>query len=307
MNARLPFVPMPPLPSRHDDAPALVAGEVMHRRTRPAVHEFSYPAFCLRLPLSRLPLLLASGVAWNKRGIVSFHDRDHGPRDGTSLESWMRNLLARESIVADGEIVLHAFPRMLGYVFNPVSFWVCHRADGGVAAVLAEVNNTFGETHHYLLAHPDGKPLKSGETLTARKVFHVSPFCDVKGHYAFRFHFGVERWLARIDYNDGEGNSALLETHVSGRVQALTPEATRNLLWRYPWFTLAVVARIHWHALRLWFKRVPFFSKPAAPPNLLTRNASPTRLFPHPSNATAEDHDAAPTNSEAASVETLQT
>jgi DUF1365 family protein len=252
--------------------PAIINGEVMHRRLRPAANAFTYPAFCLRLPLSRLSALPGQGVAWNRRGLVSFHDRDHGPRDGTPLAAWMRGLLAREGIAADGEIVLHAFPRLLGYAFNPVSFWVCHTAQGGVAAVLAEVNNTFGETHHYLLAHPNGEPLRSGETLAARKVFHVSPFCDVKGHYTFRFHFGADRWLARIDYFDGDDESALLETHVSGRVQALTVEAARGLLWRYRWFTLGVVARIHWHAVRLWAKRVPFFGKPVAPDTRMTRN-----------------------------------
>ena len=282
MNARLPAVAMQPLGPLASAAPSLVAGEsaapsyvageVMHRRTRPAVHAFTYPAFCLRLPLARLSVLSAHGVSWNQRGVLAFHDRDHGPRDGTSLDAWMRGILARENIVADGEIVLHAFPRMLGYVFNPVSFWVCHTGDGAVAAVLAEVNNTFGETHHYLLAHPNGEPLKSGETLTARKVFHVSPFCDVKGHYTFRFHFGADRWLARIDYFDGESESVLLETHVSGRVHELTSGTARQLLWRYRWFTLAVVARIHWHAARLWWKRVPFFGKPNPPESLMTRN-----------------------------------
>jgi uncharacterized protein len=272
MNARLPAAALRALGPLDVSGPAIVAGEVMHRRTRPAAHAFTYPAFCLRLPLSQLPTLSALGVAWNRRGLLSFHDRDHGPRDGTPLAAWMREILARENIVADGEIVLHAFPRMLGYVFNPVSFWVCHRADGAVAAVLAEVNNTFGETHHYLLAHPNGEPLTSGETLTARKVFHVSPFCEVKGHYTFRFHFGAERWLARIDYFDKQGDSVLLETHVSGRVQALTPRTARGLLWRYRWFTLAVVARIHWHALQLWLKRVRFVAKPAPPETLLTRN-----------------------------------
>jgi DUF1365 family protein len=273
MNVRLPAATL----SRSDpvvDVPGIVAGEVMHRRTRPAANAFTYPAFCLRLPLSQLARLPTRGVAWNRRGLVAFHDRDHGPRDGTPLASWMRELLAREHVEADGEIVLYAFPRMLGYVFNPVSFWVCHQADASVAAVLAEVNNTFGETHHYLLAHPQGKPLASGEMLTARKVFHVSPFCDVKGHYTFRFHFGPGRWLARIDYFDGDGASVLLETHVSGKVQALDSAAARSLVWRYRWFTLAVVARIHWHALRLMLKRVPFFSKPAPPPSPLTRNTT---------------------------------
>ena len=94
----------------------------------------------------------------------------------------------------------------------------------------------------------------------------------MKGHYTFRFHFGADRWLARIDYFDGEGDSVLLETHVSGRVQALTPETARRVVWRYRWFTLAVVARIHWHAARLWWKRVPFFGKPVPPETLMTRN-----------------------------------
>jgi len=274
MTARLPAAAKQSIRALEAGAPAIVAGEVMHRRTRPSAHAFTYPAFCLRLPLSQLSALPARGVAWNRHGLISFHDRDHGPRDGTPLAEWMRQLLARERIEANGEIVLYAFPRTLGYVFNPVSFWVCHQENGSVAAVLAEVNNTFGETHHYLLAHPQGEPLRSGETLSARKVFHVSPFCDVKGHYTFRFHFGPERWLARIDYFDGDGESVLLETHVPGKVQALTSSAARGLLWRYRWFTLAVVARIHWHALRLWAKRVPFFTKPVPPESLLTRNTS---------------------------------
>ncbi len=283
MNARLPFAAMPPLPSRQTSVPSVVTGDVRHRRTRPAAHGFAYPAFCLRLPLSQLSTLPTLGIAWNRNGLVSFHDCDHGPRDGTSLDAWIRDVLDREGIVADGEVVLHAFPRMLGYVFNPVSFWVCHLAEGGIAAVLAEVNNTFGETHRYLLAHADGRPLKSGETLSAHKAFHVSPFCDVKGHYAFRFHFGADRWLARIDYYVGDGDTALLETHVSGRVQALTPALTRSLPWRYRWFTLAVVARIHWHALRLWAKGVPCFTKPIPPERPLTRNTdmAKTAVLPH--------------------------
>jgi DUF1365 family protein len=272
MNARLFAAAMRPIAAPVIAAPAIVAGEIMHRRTRPAANAFTYPAFCLRLPLSQLSKLPALGVAWNRPGLVSFHDRDHGPRDGSPLAPWIRGLLTREGVQADGEIVLHAFPRMLGYVFNPVSFWVCHRACGAIAAVLVEVNNTFGESHHYLLAHPHGTPLIAGETLTARKAFHVSPFCDVKGHYAFRFHFGPDRWLARIDYFDNDDASALLETHISGRAQALTPDTARGLLWRYRWFTLAVVARIHWHAARLWIKRVPFFSKPVPPETLITRN-----------------------------------
>jgi DUF1365 family protein len=274
MTARLPTaVPASsPAAARSDLGPALVEGRVMHRRTRPAANAFTYPAFCLRLPLSRLEALPALGIARNRPGLLSFHDRDHGARDGTPLEPWIRGLLAREGIRADGEVVLHAFPRMLGYVFNPVSFWVCHDAHGDVAAVLAEVNNTFGERHLYLVAHPDGRRIADGDTLGARKVFHVSPFCEVRGHYAFRFHFGPGRWLARIDYyDDDDAASPLLATSISGIARPLTRAAARALLVRHPAFTLGVVARIHWQAAKLWIKRVPFFTKPSPPASLISR------------------------------------
>lgn len=251
--------------------PAIIHGAVTHRRLRPAQHAFTYPAFCMRLPLSQLATLERRGIAHNRHGVVSFHDRDHGPCDGSPLLPWIRALLVAEGVAADGEIVLHAFPRMLGYAFNPVSFWVCHDRSGGVRAVLCEVRNTFGERHLYLLANVDCAPLESGQTLTARKVFHVSPFCDVKGRYAFRFHFGAERWLARIDYFDADGTLPLLETWISGQAEALTPAATRGLVWRYRLFTFGVVARIHWQAVKLWMKRVPYFTKPAPPQAPLTR------------------------------------
>jgi DUF1365 family protein len=271
MTARLPSAITSGLAAAEASVPAIVHGTVMHRRSRPAANAFSYPAFCLRLPLSALDALPARGIARNRAGLVAFADRDHGPRDGSALEPWIRALLARESIAADGEIVLYAFPRMLGYVFNPVSFWVCHDAGWRVRAVLAEVNNTFGESHNYLVAHGDGRPLASGDTLCARKVFHVSPFCEVKGRYAFRFHFGVDRWLARIDYHDDDNAEPLLATSIGGICEPIARTRVRKLLWRYRWLTLAVVARIHWQAVRLWWKRVPFFRKPAPPAAALTR------------------------------------
>jgi DUF1365 family protein len=254
--------------------PSIIHGEVMHRRRRPVGNAFTYPAVCLALPLSRLGELSQLGLSHNRRALVSFFDRDHGERDGTPLEPWMRRLLAAEKVVADGEIVLYAFPRMLGYVFNPVSFWVCHDRDGGVRAVLCEVCNTFGERHNYLLAHPDNRPLLSGETVACRKAFHVSPFCEIEGGYRFRFNFGSDHWLARIDYYDGDGtdaDGALLETAISGTAAPLSPVAVHGLLWRYRWFTLGVIARIHWQGLKLWTKRVPYIAKPAPPLHRTTR------------------------------------
>lgn len=243
-------------------AAAIIVGEVVHERLKPVNHRFTYPLFCLRIPLHKLSEV-ANEMAINRRGFVSFHERDHGPPDGSSTLAWLCALLAEQGLAPDDEdaveVVLYTFPRMFGYVFNPVSFWVCSRSSGDVFAVLVEVNNTFGESHSYLLTGEQGGAIGNGQLLAATKQLHVSPFNEVRGGYQFRFHFGPERWLARIDYDDGNG--ALLKTHISGEAQPLTRASLRRVAWRFPLQTLAVVARIHWHALRLLVKRVPFFGK----------------------------------------------
>lgn len=249
----------------------ILFGSVMHRRLRPAQHRFTYPVFALLLPLDRLDEAEAPFFSVNRPNLFSFRFEDHGARDGSHPLPWIRALLAREGIAADGEVWLQCFPRTLGYVFNPVSFWYCHDRDGRLAAVLAEVNNTFGERHNYLVAHADGRPIRDGEALEARKVFHVSPFMAVQGHYRFRFHArpGDPRRLARIDHADAEGD--LLHTAISGRAVPLTAARLARAFFGYPWMTLGVMARIHWQALRLWLKRVPFFSKPQPPLEETTR------------------------------------
>ena len=238
---------------------AIIMGDVVHERLRPVLHSFTYPLFCLRIPLGKLGEV-GEQMAVNRRGLVAFQERDHGARDGSSCLAWIRNILTLNNIATnDVSVELHAFPRMLGYVFNPVSFWVCRRVSGDVSAVLVEVNNTFGESHSYLLTPTLGDSIRSGELLTATKELHVSPFNEVRGKYSFRFNFGEDRWLARIDYDDGQGS--LLNTHISGAAQPLTRANLRLAALRFPLQTLAVVARIHWHALRLFAKRVPFFGK----------------------------------------------
>lgn len=244
--------------------PALLFGTVMHERCRRASHRFVHPVFFLQLPLSGLAQSggpLFSLERWN---LFSFRRRDHGARDGSDLESWARELLAREGITeADGEIVLQAFPRVLGYVFNPVSFWLCHDREGRLRAVLAEVNNTFGERHNYLIAHADQRPILPGEEITARKVFHVSPFFPVNGHYRFRFAFTRRFSAAFIDYEDSEGLA--LRTSVAGRPRPLDTRGLARAFLAYPLFTLGVIARIHFHAFRLWLKGARLFRKPVPP------------------------------------------
>jgi uncharacterized protein len=173
---------------------------------------------------------------------------------------------------ANGEVWLQTFPRVLGFAFKPVSFWYAHAADGRLVAVLAEVNNTFGERHAYLL---HGDALGWGREMTAAKVFHVSPFCATRGDYRFRFMrtepdaAGPARLVARVDHDDADG--PLLCTSVSGRLQPLTRDALWRIWLAMPLLTLGVVARIHWQALRLWFKRVPFVRKPVPPAAFVSR------------------------------------
>ncbi len=244
----------------------LAVGEVRHTRLRPARHAFAYRNWFVLLPLRALRARSEPALARNRRGLVSFHDADHGD-GGPDALAWAEGLLAAEGITdADGELWLQTYPRVLGYAFKPVSFWYCHRADGSLAAVLAEVNNTFGERHVYLLAGPQ---LAFGREQQARKVFHVSPFCSVEGRYRFRFMRTAERIVARVDLDTDAG--VLLQTSVSGRLEPLSAPALRRALLGMPLMTLGVILRIHWQALKLWRKRVPFFAKPEPPGAFVSR------------------------------------
>lgn len=265
--------------------PQLCFGTVSHRRLRPSAHAFNYGVYFMRLPLRTMAnthLDLGSLSGWfshNRFNLLSFYDVDHCDSGLTPL-LWIDALLKREGINdADGEIWLQAFPRVLGYVFNPVSFWFCHRSDGELRAVLCEVRNTFGERHRYLL--DTGDVMSYGVELSARKIFHVSPFCEVKGDYRFRFMRAtqayvddrdglVERTVARINYDDAQGQPLLL-TSLSGISRPLSNAVVAKAFFLYPFMTFGVVAKIHWQALRLWIKRVPFFRKPQPPSHEMSR------------------------------------
>ena len=238
-----------------DTSPRLFLGHVMHRRLRPKVNAFVYPVFYVQLPLRHLDSANCGIFSVDRRNLLSFRTADHGPRDGGPLLPWIEALLRERGLPCDGEIVLQTFPRVLGYVFNPVSFWYCHDAAGQLVAILAEVNNTFGGTHSYLL-HRAGSPLRDGEEFTAEKLFHVSPFNEIEGGYRFRFQLERPVQLARIDYDDAEGE--LLLTSISGKPQAWSARALFAAFLRMPLLTLGVITRIHWQALKLWVRGVPF-------------------------------------------------
>ena len=254
--------------------PQLCFGTVRHSRLRPVSNLFEYGVYFLRMPLRAIGSRDLGGrfFSRNRFNLLSFHDQDHG--DGkTPLVTWIDQLLRSEGVDdADGEIWLQAFPRVLGYVFNPVSFWFCHRHDGALRAVVCEVRNTFGEKHCYLL--DIGTTMQYGVELTARKIFHVSPFCAIEGGYRFRFMrtqraSESERTVARIDHDDNSG--PLLLTSISGTAATLTTASTLRAFFSYPLMTFGVVIRIHFQALKLFIKRVPFFSKPLPPSGELSR------------------------------------
>lgn len=252
--------------------PCIGFGHVWHRRLRPVEHAFRYRCYFLLLPMRSLRRRTSTALSRNRWAWLSFHDGDHGAGGDDAL-AWFEQLLEREGVLdADGEVWLQTFPRVLGYVFKPVSFWYAHRADGSLAAVLAEVNNTFGERHGYLLAGPG---LNWGAEIGARKVFHVSPFCSTDGEYGFRFEREAAadgqptQLLARVDLHDARG--ALLQTSVGGAIAELSAATVRRAVFGMPFMTLGVILRIHWQALRLWLKRVPFFTKPDAPQHFVSR------------------------------------
>lgn len=256
-------------------AGGLALGRIYHRRNRPRVNQFTYRAlyFCLNLKdLHRLDRPLLSLDRFN---LVSFQRRDFGPRDGSDLEAWMRGILGENGLaaIADGDIVLHGHPRLLGYVFNPVSFWFCHDRAGALRAVLADVSNTFSEHHHYLIAHQDARPIGPTDWLSARKLFHVSPFLPVAGFYRFRFRLEPDRMRADIHYHDkpvGQG-APMLVTYVDSRRRPLDSLSLLAGLLRHPLASLSVIALIHYQAVKIWFKKARFHRKPEPPRHTLSR------------------------------------
>jgi len=243
---------------------SLLVGRVMHERVWPLVNRFVYPVFYVRLPLSDLHAADGGCFGVDRTRPLSLRRRDYGPRDGGELLPWIRGLLREAGLDASGEVYLQTMPRILGYAFNPISCWYCHDADGRLRAILAEVNSTFGEHHRYLLAAGDGGVIGVGTELACRKRMHVSPFCEVTGRYRFRLVERAGRSVLSIDYHDGQ--RLVLRTAVGGRLVPATSRALWGALLRQPFLTLGVTAKIHWQALRLWWRRLPIHAKPPHPP-----------------------------------------
>lgn len=245
-------------------ANGLLISKIMHARQKPRKHAFTYGAYYLCFALEELKTLGNTFLSLNQFNLFSFHDRDHASRNGDNIENWIHRLLQEWNITqADGKIVLLTLPRVLGYVFNPVSFWFCLDKLGNLRAVLSEVSNTFGEHHSYLSFHDDHRPITGDDWLEAQKMFHVSPFMKVEGYYRFRFVYSEDKIGVWINYFDEAG--MLLATSVTGKRHPLTSANLLKCFFRYPLVTFKVIGLIHFEAVRLLLKRIKYQPKPLPP------------------------------------------
>ncbi len=241
---------------------------VMHKRLFPVQYRFEYRVFSLLLDidaLDRLPRLI-NGARLN---LFRFDPKDHGPRDGSPLRPWAERVLGERGIDLDGgRIQLLCFPRVLGFGFNPLSLWYCEHRDGSLRAVIAEVNNTFGEHHFYLLAHA-GAPLAWPMRGTATKCFHVSPLMDMQGDYHFRLSRPDDHLAVLIRQYDEHGQLKLVATQ-TGQGEPITDRALWRAFLRTPLMTLKVMTAIHWQALKIWLSGARYFPKPDPPQQEVT-------------------------------------
>lgn len=261
-------------------ASGLYVGTVMHHRVKPVRHRLSYRVFSLLVDLDELPRMDRELrlFAHNRFGLTGFHDRDFGPlgESGIALKAWAGAQLAAAGIAAGGPVRLLCFPRVLGFVFNPLCVWFCHRPDGTLAAIIHEVSNTFGQRHAYLI------PAERGADGLVRqscdKRFYVSPFMDMETAYHFRIRppSGEAGEPLAVSIRQTDAAGPVLHASLALRRVELTDGAILRAWARHPLMTAKVVAGIHWEALHLWRKGLAIRPRPPAPAHPVTVVAGST-------------------------------
>lgn len=246
---------------------ALYLGSVMHTRLGAIRHRFRYRVASVLLDLDELSALDRDLALFSveRPNLFSFRFRDHGARDGSDLRTWVEDAFVGAGRPLDGgRILVLCFPRVLGYVFNPITIYWGYRPDGALAGVLYEVKNTFGDQHGYLVPvdddHRPGAPLIQA----ADKCFHVSPFLPIDGGYRFRLDEPGERLRVLIRMVGPHGDDRLIATQTGAR-RPLSDASLLASLFTHSWVTVKVMAAIHWEAARLWWKGALFHRRPEPP------------------------------------------
>lgn len=236
----------------------------MHARLKPMGHRFSYRVYSLLLDLDNISTATKSAVfSHNRFNLMSFYDKDHGAADGNSLREYINGLLKNVGHSAPARIELLCYPRILGWVFNPLSVYYCYDVQNRLNALIYEVRNTFGERHTYVA------PILAGEMSQGRirqerdKLFYVSPFIDMKMRYHFRMTPPTDNLTLRILEHDEEG--PLLSAAFSGKRSPLNTPNLLRAFFQVPLQTLKIVGGIHWEALKLWKKGARFHKRPTHP------------------------------------------
>jgi DUF1365 family protein len=236
---------------------AIYEGDVLHVRRRPRAHRLRYRVFSLLLDLDELGDLSKSLrlFGYNRAAVFSFWDRDHGLGEAGGLKGWLSDRLEDAGIRSAGmRIRVLCYPRIFGYVFNPLTVYFCETADRDCRAILYEVSNTFGERHTYIISVEDGGA--GIERHTCRKRMYVSPFMPMDCTY--RFDIAPPGEDVRIGIHEEDADGPLFFASFRGRRRTLSDGALLRVLFRYPLMTLKVIGAIHWEALRIWLKGVPF-------------------------------------------------
>jgi len=252
---------------------ALYVGSLRHRRFSPKPHEFTYPVFLSFLEIDRIPELMraSSLTAHNRWNLAAFYDRDHFGDPGQSLRARLECDAERNGVtLPEGRIFLLTHLRYLGYVFNPVSFFYFFDRSEKLQLMMAEVNNTFGESCNYWLSPAEQKPGGAACRYATAKRLHVSPFMSMNLRYDWIFTAPGESLVAHM--NTHEHGSRFFDATLTLRRRPWNAGSIRGVLARYPLMTLRVIAAIHWQALALWWKGVPVFTHPerAATPHTLS-------------------------------------
>jgi len=233
---------------------------VFHKRLTPKENAFNYQVFYICFDIEKISELSNKIFSINKFNLFSFYHKDHGKKDGSSLKDWAENIFHENGIKNYHRIFLHTHPRILGYVFNPVSFWFALDKNDKIMAIIAQVNNTFGETHCYLIYHKNGDLIQENQWFVADKEFHVSPFYETKGQYKFRFIFNEKNIAIWIDYH--LNSKTLLTNVISKKRSKFNIFNLAMAFTAIPFLTLKIILLIHWQALKIFFKKIKYIPKP---------------------------------------------